>query len=37
MTDYTNFEKIMSDKLAKLDVLDVINKSLKTSRKAFME
>ena len=31
------FEKIMSDTLLKLDVLDVINKSLKTSRKAFME
>jgi hypothetical protein len=25
MTDYKNFEKIISDKLPKLDVLDVIN------------
>jgi hypothetical protein len=34
MTDYTNFEKIMSDKLAKLDVLDVINKKFENFKKS---
>ena len=34
MTDYKKFEKIMSDKLAKLDVLDVINKKFENFKKS---
>ena len=33
MTDYKNFEKIISDKLPKLDVLDVINKKFENFKK----
>jgi Skp family chaperone for outer membrane proteins len=34
MTDYKNFEKIISDKLPKLDVLDVINKKFENFEKS---
>jgi hypothetical protein len=33
MTDNTNFEEIISDKLPKLDVLDVINKKFENFKK----